>query len=70
MRTANRAAGMILGDDIEARVGARLDELGAARHADAGAAVRRRLPRSGSPPAQAEWREQFVFQAPARAAAS
>ncbi len=30
VRTANRAASMILGEDIEARVGARLDELGGA----------------------------------------
>jgi len=62
VRTANRAAGMILGDDIEARVGARLDEIGAGdkptlaqQFADA---CRERLTAG-----QAEWREQFVFQA-------
>ena len=53
---------MILGEDIEARVGARLDELGAAdtqtlmqQFADA---CRQRLAAG-----DAEWREQFVFQA-------
>ena len=44
VRTANRAASMILGEDIEAHVGARLDELGASGHAGPRAAIRGRLP--------------------------
>jgi nitrogen fixation/metabolism regulation signal transduction histidine kinase len=62
VRTANRAASMILGEDIEARVGAapRRDRGGG--QANPRAAVCRRVPRTPRR-GQAEWREQFVFQA-------
>jgi len=60
VRTANRAASMILGDDLESRVGSCFDEVGAAGTI-AGQfteACRQRLAAGDS-----EWREQFVFQA-------
>jgi nitrogen fixation/metabolism regulation signal transduction histidine kinase len=60
VRTVNRAAGMILGDDLERHLGAQFDsiELGkdtlARQFVDA---CRERLTQGA-----AEWREQFVFQ--------
>ena len=60
MRTANRAAGTILGEDIESRVGAPLASVGveaaslARQFADA---CQQRIARG-----QLEWREQFMFQ--------
>ncbi len=62
VRTANRAASMILGEDIESRVGAPLDAVGreaaslARQFADA---CRLRITSGDT-----EWREQFTFEAP------
>jgi nitrogen fixation/metabolism regulation signal transduction histidine kinase len=60
VRTANRAASMILGEDIEVRVGARLDEISPDPEnlvQQFAAACQQRLAAG-----VAEWREQFVFQ--------
>jgi nitrogen fixation/metabolism regulation signal transduction histidine kinase len=60
VRTANRAASMILGEDIESRVGAQLHEIAADPQnlvQQFAEACRQRLAAGA-----AEWREQFVFQ--------
>ena len=60
VRTANRAAGMILAEDIEARVGAPLATVGVEPHSLArqfADACQQHF--AGGP---AEWREQFTFQ--------
>ncbi len=61
VRTANRAAGMILGEDLESRVGAGFAELGAQ-----GSLARQfaEACRSHLDAGEAEWREQMVLQAP------
>ena len=61
IRTANRAAGMILGDDVEARVGAAFDSVGTEPQGIArqfAGACRQRLEAGAI-----EWREQFTLQA-------
>ena len=60
IRTANRAASMILGEDLEGRIGARFDTIGSpgtigGQFTDA---CQQRFAAGES-----EWREQFVFQA-------
>jgi nitrogen fixation/metabolism regulation signal transduction histidine kinase len=60
VRTANRAAGSILGEDLEANVGRRFDELGAGENllGQFVEACRARLAAG-----DAEWREQLTFRA-------
>ena len=61
VRTANRAAGMILGEDLESRVGAGFAELGVQ------SSLARQFSeacRSHLDAGEAEWREQMVLQAP------
>ncbi len=61
VRTANRAASMILGEDLESRVGAGFAELGAQ------SSLARQFSeacRSHLDAGEAEWREQMVLQAP------
>jgi nitrogen fixation/metabolism regulation signal transduction histidine kinase len=61
IRTANRAAGMILGEDIESQMERRLDDIGAEPQGLArqfAAACRQRFDGGAT-----EWREQFTFQA-------
>jgi nitrogen fixation/metabolism regulation signal transduction histidine kinase len=59
VRTANRAAGMILGDDLETRVGTAFGDVGAP-----GTIARQFTDACGERLAagESEWREQFVFQ--------
>jgi nitrogen fixation/metabolism regulation signal transduction histidine kinase len=60
VRTANRAASTILGEDLEPRVGAKFDAIGGDEQSLArqfAAACRQRLDAGA-----AEWREQFAFQ--------
>ena len=60
IRTANRAASMILGEDLEARVGRRLPELGGQESLlrQFAESARARLAAG-----DVEWREQFTYQA-------
>ena len=61
VRTANRAAGMILGEDLESRVGA-----GSAHSARQPASLARQFAeacRARLGAGDVEWREQFTFQA-------
>ena len=61
VRTVNRAAGMILGEDLESRVGSQFDTIGQDAHTLArqfADACRQRFAAGA-----AEWREQFMFLA-------
>jgi nitrogen fixation/metabolism regulation signal transduction histidine kinase len=60
VRTANRAASQILGEDLEAKVGRKLDELGASE-----GLLRQFVEscRARIAAGDVEWREQFTFQA-------
>lgn len=63
VRTANRAAGMILGEDLEPSVGLTLDELGEGRPGDGLLRQFVESCRARLAAGDVEWREQLTFKA-------